>query len=497
MAFRSAFLLCLSILLSGFFPLCANWQSPPEQFTTSGAGFTPDVAANDNGDAMAVWIDGATVKASQFTAGTWGAFTAISTNAGTNFSSKVAFDDSGNALAIWATTGTPDNSVHSAFFNGTSWSEPAISPLDSSTNVFQSPVVAMDGAGNGISAWIELTANEVRSSTFSFSFWNAATTIGTGNGTVSIAENKNDAAVAVWTNGGVVTANHFASNAWHTATAIGSGNESEPGVGIASSGNALAIWLENTSGAVMSSRFNGTSWSTPQALSTANGNTNPTIGVAPGGTAVAVWIDSSNAVQSSIYNGTSWSAPTRVSSSPLAKQADVTVASNGNAMAVWAGLTTDNITEAALPLGGSWEEQQTVGTFSNPPNQVVGALSTTGTAFAVWIEHGPGSTQNAFGAFNLAIIPPTAPVSISGKVRVNSFASQYDRLHVITFQPSTDTSTTFYRLRRNGTIIAELPGIGPFNYVDHNRSSKQLDVYTLTAVDAGGLESTPLTVSLK
>jgi hypothetical protein len=154
-------------LLVGIAPLCAAWQSPPEQFTTSGAGFSPDVASNSTGHAMAVWVDNAVTKASFFTGGKWGSPTAISTSTdtGLKMSSQVALDDSGNALAIWISAGSTNN-VYSAFFNGTSWSEPQISPLDSSSNTFQSPAIAMDGAGNGISGWIELTTNEVRERRF-------------------------------------------------------------------------------------------------------------------------------------------------------------------------------------------------------------------------------------------------------------------------------------------------------------------------------------------
>lgn len=477
--------------------LQAAWQSPPEQFTNSGAGTFPDVAANSSGNAMAVWIDSNIVKASEFKDGTWGTFTSISTNAGTNTSSKVAFDDSGKALAIWVATGPP-NSVHSAFFNGTSWSEPPISPLDTSNvNTFVSPVVAMNGSGNGLSAWIELGTNNVRSSTFNFSFWNIATTIGTGNGTVSIAENKNSQGVAVWTNGGVATANQFISNAWQVATPIGEPGDVAPEVGIDSNGKAHAVWLLTPSGTVKTSTFNGISWSASQVLSTGTGNINPHIGVASDGTAVATWIDSSGAIQSAIYNGTSWSTPVLVSNSPAAKEQDLSVSDNGNALVVWAAAASNEIDSIGLPLGGSWEDQEVVGIFSNPPSNVAAAFSSSGAAFAVWTEKYPNNTQDVFGAFTLAILSPKPPASISGKARNNSSATQTDRLHIIKFKPSTDTNVTFYRLRRNGGILAEIPATGPYKYIDHHRSEKVRDVYTLTSVNAGGIESKPLVITLK
>jgi hypothetical protein len=482
------FIFFISASLTPLF-VFAGWQTPPEQFTSAGEGQSPDIAANSSGKAMAVWIDDSVVKGSLFSNGAWGAVTSISTNSGANSSSQVAYDDSGNGLAIWVASAAT-HSVYSAFFNGTTWSIPPISPLDSSTDTYQSPSIAMDGSGNGIAAWIDLTAGEVRSSTFSSSFWNVSATIGTGDGTVSIAENKNDAAVAVWTNGGVVTVNHYTSGSWKTATPIGEAGDISPQGGIDSNGNAHAVWLLTPEGTVKTSTFNGIGWSTPQVLSIAGtGNSDPSLAVAPGGTAVATWIDSSSLLQSSIYNGTSWSAPLPVAATPPASQADVAIAANGNALILWA--SSNGIQSAVLPLGGSWSLQQTVATLSNPPSRIAAAISSTGTAFGVWME-----TQNVFGSFNLGIIPPGPPASIKGKTRNNSSAIQIDRLHIITFTPSTDSSVVFYRLRRNGNIMAEISGKGPFEYIDHHRCKNKNDVYTLTSVNAGGVESTPLTVTL-
>lgn len=482
-------LMFFTLIVSG--PLWASWQSPPEQFSSSGAGFTPDVAANSSGNALAVWVDNSVVKASNFAHGVWGASSTISTDTGTNSASKVAFDDSGNGLTLWIASST-QNTVQSSFFNGTGWSAPFGNPLDTGSNSFQSPAIAMDGAGNGLAGWIELTSNQVKASTYASGFWHVATAIGTGDGALAIAYNKNDAGVAIWTNSGAVTANNFISGTWQTATVIGEAGDIAPGVGIDSNGHVYAIWLLTTTGTVQSSIFNGTSWSTSQSLSVGENNTNPAIAVAPGGTAVATWIDSSSKLQSSIYNGTSWSTPTLISASPLAQQADVAMSAEGDAIVLWAGSGSNTITSASLPLGGSWSFQSTVGNFANPPTQVVAAFSSNGAGFGVWIE-----SQDAFGAFNLGLIAPSPPAAIAGKVVVNKFAAQTDRLHVIYFAPSTDPSVQFYRLKRNGIQIAKISSHGPYNYTDHDRSSKNVDVYKLTAVNAGGRDSTSLTIKLK
>lgn len=477
-------------------PVFGAWQNPPEPLTTSGDGATPDIAANSDGDALAVWIDNTTVKASHFANGAWGTFTNISTNAGTNSLSKVAYDDSGNGLAIWVANDPPNRTVHSAFFNGTTWTEPPITPLDTATNPFISPAVAMDGTGKGLSVWVETVANTVHSSIFNFSFWSSQTTIGTGNGAASIAMSKNGTGVAVWINGGIATANQFISNAWQVAAPIGQAGDSEPDVGMDSNGKAHAVWLL-VPGRIMTSTFNGTSWSASQEISSGVGNINPHIAVAPGGTAVATWIDSSNALQSALYNGTSWSAPVLVSSTPPAKEQDVSVAANGNALVLWASSTSNEIDSAALPLNGSWGFQEVVRTSSNAISGIRSAFSSTGSGFGVWLETAPDLSTNAFGSFTLGIIPPSPPASIEGKVRKNSSATQTDRLHIIKFEPSTDTAVIFYRLRRDGIIIAEIPKAGPYKYIDHHRSSKVENVYTVAAVAADNIESTVLTVALK
>ncbi|MCE2983912.1 MAG: hypothetical protein LW832_10160 [Parachlamydia sp.] len=479
-----------------FTPLSAAWQFPPEALTTSGAGGSSDIAANTSGEAVAVWIDNFIVKASHFTDGQWGEFTTISQNAGINGVVRVAYDDSDRALAIWVTVGPP-NAVRSSFFNGTTWSEPLVSPLDtSSVTSFTSPSIAMDGKGGGLAAWIELGENDVRSSNFSSSRWRLATTIGTGNGTVDVAYNSDDTGVAVWTNGGVTTANYFFEGVWLTPQVIGTAGDKDPQVGIASNGGVYAIWLNQPTGTILTAQFNGFEWTTPEVISTGIGNYNPRIAVSPEGVAVALWIDGNHVVQSSTFSAAGWSEPKQVDSSTSATEADLAIAANGNAMALW--VESDNqIQSATQTPGGNWDSVIPVGTFSAPPFELSAALSSEGPAFGTWTHGDGGAGQNAYASFTLATLPPKPPFCFHGKVKVNASATQFDRLHVLEFNPSIDKGVIFYRLRRNGSVLADIPLKGPFEYIDHHRSKKRCDTYTLTSVNAGDLESSRLKVKLK
>lgn len=499
---KLASLFCLFIQL----PMHALvWNMPPSHFTPLGSSQSEDLASDPAGNAITIWADlgDGTVKASYFSAVTesYGPEQIVSSGAASE-EVQVAMDASGTALAIWYNYIVGD--IRTSVFNGTTWTAPALDPLQSGLDgFFAYPSIAMNGIGLGASVWIDTTDVPLTlSSFFSAGNWSAPITIGTGTEDTSVAY-RNSNAVASWTNGGVVTA-AFYNGSWQVATPLGSVIADIPSIaGIDDAGNAIVVWLDNATADVMYSLYNG-SWSSAQSLSTASGNLQVAFDMAPNGTAIAIWADAASNGQYSVFNGTAWSSPLPFATGIYtdgysSNQMSVAVDSSGNAIAIWAS-NAHTILSASLPLGGTFTSPSLVSQVITdfPPPQGVyaiqAALSDNGRAFTSWDELYNFENFQVFGTFSL--FPPPPPEGIDGRACVNRLASQSDLVHIIEWSPSPDPEVTAYYLRRNGIMIAIIPATGPFIYYDHNRHHNKTDEYTVTAVGPGG-ESAPVTIIIK
>jgi hypothetical protein len=178
---------------------------------------------------------------------------------------------------------------------------------------------------------------------------------------------------------------------------------------------------------------------------------------------------------------------------------NVAMDNDGNAIVTW-GTTTSILRSKRLPVGtNEWIEDSLIS--ADLPEGLIdinAALSLNGRGFSIWQRVSNAEGTQALGAFTLAInpLPPTPPIGISGRSCNNKFASQTDRIHIISWLTSVDPTVTSYLIRRNGVIIATIPSQGFLIYYDHNRC-KKTDIYTVTAVGENGLESSALTIELK
>ncbi|HRD55720.1 MAG TPA: hypothetical protein PLC42_04915, partial [Parachlamydiaceae bacterium] len=293
----------------------------------------------------------------------------------------------------------------------------------------------------------------------------------------------------------VVVANYLLG-VWQPGITVDAGNYVE--VGIDSSGNAIAAWLD-VAGNVVVSFFNGTTWSPNQTISTAPGNPALSFAMAPNGTAVLTWADGADPANAffSSFNGAVWTAAAPIVSGLDAffgPSISVSVDSGGNALFLWS--TETEIRSLRLPLASSsWTNNDLVTndlTFHIFP--LVSALSASTRGFGIWIEDSQegGFTQ---GSYTSLAVLPTPPLGITGTTCKNKFASQTDCVNRISWTPSTDPTVLTYRVRRNGILIATIPARGPYVFVDHGRCRK-MDLYTVTAVNGLGAESSSVSIVL-
>lgn len=471
------------------------WQ-PQQPFTSSIGPDDPSGATDGVGNALGIYLlPGGILTTSYFdsVSESWQAPQSV---VATPFISLYALDmdATGDGIALWSEQ--LSNNIRSARYSGGAAGTWTILPPDP-INVLANPNaevdVAMDGSGNAAGIWIDTTALTVTTAFFDGTTWGAPTLIGAGESSPTIKYSSSGTAVAIWDNVGVVTASHSIAGVFQAPVILGNRGPSRIDLGVDNAGNAIAIWMD--SGVIFTSNFNGTTWGAAVAQSTGTGNIDPIVAMAANGTAVIGWVDGAGNAQSRAYNGTIY-GPTLLIAADSASVA-ISVDALGNALAIFGPSTAVSlpIFSLQLPVGGTaWENLLVVGEAAMD-NDTVSVLSSGGEGFAFIFPVTPDG--RSFAGVALLIVPePTPPLGISGSVCVNKFASQTDRIHIINFQPSTDPTVVSYILRRNGVIIATIPSAGPYTYLDHNRC-KRTDVYSLTSVNAEGLESTPLVIELR
>lgn len=475
----------------------AAWLQPPTDFgplTNSMTG-----ATDGNGNAVAAWAG----EASYYSNGAWGPVQSIDPTGGVP---HVAMDASGNALLVYGSVDATE--FRTAYLNGGIWTVPPPNPLD--TVFFTSrSAVAMNGSGGGVAVWNNFdfvnSTGAVRSSFFSGGSWSPPITIATGiNPTPnSIAYSANGDAVTIWADFGDFTihAANYIGGVWQPEVTLGSSfGLGFPVVSIDASGNPIAAWI-NASGDVIAATYDGVSWS-PTTLAAGPGNLGMFLAMAPGGTAVLTWQDNAGNGFSRSFNGTVWEPTLQFGSSlPTGFNigAGVSVDNVGNALVVFYSSSTNQVLSSSLPLGGNWappliiKDASTETTINTP---YVSAISPNGGGFAFWTEEIIDlETAIVFASVLVGdqIIGP--PAGISGRSCTNKFATQKTYTHIINWLPSPDPTVLSYYIRRNGVLAAIIPSSGPYSYIDGN-CSRTTDLYTLTAVNGFGDESTPLNIVL-
>lgn len=475
-----------------------TWKTPPDVFSPGPNGGDFGLAVDPNGNAFTAWVDSGNLFVSRFSNATqsYGPAVTISLS-GTVTAIGIATDATGTALLVWKDLNLP--SVFSAYYNGTTWVTPTPSPLDNvSSGLGSGPSVSMDGSGHGLVVWQDLdgvTPGDIRASFFDPNTisWGPFTTLSTG-GTNPIADFSSDGtAVAVFSDAASnLLASNFDGLVWSAVpTTIGTAISpfAQYGVKIDAAGNAVALWIDSATSNIFSSYFTGV-WGTPDNVSQ---GIIPVDGLfsfdmAPTGYAIAVWSNGTSGFYSEFFGGGGvWTTP--LPFSIVATRAAVAVDSVGNALMVYN--TPGGAFSILKPFGAPLGTPDLISPDSAALQVVFAGLADNGRGFVDGGEFGDGFESIA-GTYTLIALP--SPI-ISGSVCKDKFASQADRIHIITWIPSTDPGVFAYFLRRNGELIAIIPATGPFIYFDHNRCNTT-DTYSLTAVTAAG-ESPPAVVTLR
>lgn len=135
-----------------------GWSSSVTIDQYGSPSFSPMVAMDGAGDAFVTWVnwDGAAhhVYANRYVWGTgWGLPVRVDPTSNDSAGANVGIDDSGNAIITWYRNDGGTLHVYAARYSGAAWSAPVL--LESSSNYALYPTVAVDSLGNAVVAWIE------------------------------------------------------------------------------------------------------------------------------------------------------------------------------------------------------------------------------------------------------------------------------------------------------------------------------------------------------
>ena len=238
---------------------------------STGTNTAPQIDIDSNGNALAVWVTNNNIKANRFDASTntWGTAVLIETYdtiiGGAN-NPQIAIDNNGNALVVWSQYDGSLNSIFANRFDAStnSWGKEVMIETDN-INANYNPQIAIDSNGNAMAVWDHNGGGAGTSSIFANRFdastnsWDTEILIETDNNgdavNPQLAIDNNGNALAVWsqyddkTRVDKITSNRFnaSTNSWGTAMLVETGSNGDsfnPQIAIDSKGNALAVWRQ-------------------------------------------------------------------------------------------------------------------------------------------------------------------------------------------------------------------------------------------------------------
>jgi len=375
----------------------SGWGSPNLLETSDLAVYKPRIAADSNGNAIAVWQQTWTtfgerfsIYANRYVAGTgWGAATAVYEDKKDWLSAtgapRIAVDQNGNAMAVWSlndSTWSHTSVWASRYVVGTGWS----SATNLSGDVVQTAYgadVALDSIGNAIVVWYQAsgTSNSVAG------MYADRYTVGTGWGTPV-----------------------------HIGTSEGGWSAPGPRIAVDPNGNAIAVWYASGKPGISANRYvAGTGWGTAEAIID-SGSTSYSedvqIACDKNGNAIAVWNHYGGKLYANRYvAGTGWGTTDIVDSEGQDYSEQIAFDSNGNAIAVWGKYASNssNVWASRYVVGAGWGAGAIVNTTLDKASEPQIVIDKNGNATAVWVQNGSIYASNG----SLATPTPTPTPSPS------------------------------------------------------------------------------------
>ncbi|MDD1771804.1 MAG: hypothetical protein LUQ09_02680, partial [Methanomassiliicoccales archaeon] len=337
-----------------------TWSDPVLLETESGAVDVPQIAMDDDGNAIAVWpqFDGSVyynLYAAKYWSSndTWETAKLLESTSGDAFSSQIAMDDDGNAIVVWSQTDLSNFNLYAAKYWSSNDTWETAKLLESTSGDVETPQIATDGDGNAIAVWCQGYNIYAAKYWSSNDTWETATLLETAIYNAysqQIAMNDDGDAIAVWRQydgsaDNIYAAKYWSSNdTWSVRVLLETASDSAytPQIATDDDGNAVAVWQQKNESvysiyAAMYWASNNT-WSDPVLLETASDSaSDPQIVTDDDGNAIAVWCQGYNIYAANYWSSNDiWVTATLLESlSGHASYPQIAMDDDGDAIAVW------------------------------------------------------------------------------------------------------------------------------------------------------------------
>lgn len=521
----------------GLFAVCAgvNWDPAQDLFNVAGQTATlPAIAVNDNGQAIAAWINTTsgstpTVQARyRSTTGIWGTMVNLSTGTVTLNTPAVGIDSDGNAVVAWSQGAGTLNVVQAAIYpaSNNAWILPGTKQLSPSGSNAVHVVAAMDETDHAVVGWC-LSGGALQATTVDLQGNNSGVVSVSGSEQTfypNLASNAKGDVLVTWVNtqtGGVEASFKMNGEAWtlspYQVSPVPSTHVTQsPTSAIDDLGNAVIAWsLLNstdqttiyTSQKLVTEMF----WESPITLSITAANTPlQEVGMDNKGNLSAVWIE--HPTNMSVFNevvltatktfgATAWTFGEFLSN-PIYEVEDCLsfgVDSSNDAIGVWTYDKTATYPGAVAALSRpacstpAWIFPETIlsGNGSNPTTCGL-SLNDVGFAISIW-----GTTIGTNGIIQVSngSFPLNDVTNLVGVQLENDFALIFEFYDRLTWQSSTSPGVTGYHIYQDGVLAATLPNTA-IEAEFHDQVKDKPVTYTVKAFNAQGQESPGASVTV-
>ena len=469
----------------------ALWQAVPTtqhgwQVTELDAGLSesPDVAVDSAGNALAVWVNkpsgdrtsAGRVRAATFTAvtGSWSPAVTLSNPLDHGSNLQVAANANGDAVAVWRADRSPlpleDYIVVSRYSAATkTWQLLREIPGNG-----HSTRVVIDGPGNITVVWAEFL--RVTSGYYYYYEVYEIRTIRYDTATASwsapIALSGEDAAqpqvgidgggnvTVLWNRNLTVESSRWSSatNTWSAVAVVSTGQTYSPHMVVDAEGNVIAVWAlanEGLRGARLSAQTGV--WSPPVVVavdSESGGDLSGSLGVDAAGNATLVYtqrfVSGRAAMLRSIQylrSADTWGGAVDIAPRPFSGNGQIAVDPAGNATVAWLGPDT-TLQTARRAAGGDWGLGASVGGLPSGPRIASDAI---GNVFLLWSQRAPThALQGARWSAMLGAPTLGRVVSSPGKLQI-----EFTPLRVL--EPSYEVLNYEYSLDNGVTWTVRSP----------------------------------------
>lgn len=281
-----------------------------------------------------------------------------------------------------------------------------------------------------------------------------------------------------------------------------------------SSTGFLAAWMQ-TDHKAYTSFFNGSSWSSPAVIPmTINVGSDVWVSSNASGF-MAVWTDeSSNGYASfSSDNGSSWSTPVSFVSGVL-PGTDISVSGTTSGFVVaWIGTDNNAYGSFSSDEGNTWStpaqittDGSVMGSFEDTSYGFVSVSAVGNGCVFAWLGNpvvtaqsnvlvNSGDIYASFSTISNGTNPLAPPANLTGSQKKNNAGLQYEYVNSLKWSPSPSTGVTGYNIYANGVLTKTL-NVSTFKYEFHRQKPGTLTVYSVTAFDSSGNESSAATVTI-